>query len=123
MLKVSKRSAHRVDIDLDYRLDVEDMAKGLDELIEASKGVSNGRMLYTITDFAGPSLGALAAEMARFPKLLGLLSSFDRCAVLSDKKWLRKAAEIEGGLIPGLEIKSFEKDKLEQAEEWLSATP
>ena len=121
MLKITKVSENRVDIDLKGHLDSDEMAKGLDELIAASEGVENGQMLYRITSFAMPSLGAFGVEMARLPKLFGLIGKFTRCAVLADVAWLRTAAEVEGALIPGLTIKAFELDEVDAAETWLAA--
>ena len=95
------------------------MAKGLDDLLEKSEDVTNGLMLYTITDFSMPSLGAIGVEMQRLPKLFGLLGKFDRCAVICDESWLRTAAEIEGKLFPGIDIKSFQFNEVEEADKWL----
>ncbi len=120
MLTITKPSPNRVDIDLNGGLDVEIMTAGLDDLIAKSEGVQHGRLLYRITDFAMPSLGALGVEVTRLPKLFGLLSKFDRCAVLSDAAWLRTAAEIEGAIFPGIEIKSFEMADVDAAEAWLA---
>lgn len=120
MLKITKKSANRVDIDLKGHLDSEEMAKGLDELIAASEGVEDGQMLYRITSFAMPSLGAIGVEFSRMPKLFSLIGKFTRCAVLTDVAWLRTAAEVEGALIPGLTIKAFELDEVEKAESWLA---
>lgn len=120
MLTITKSSPNRVDIDLNGGLDAEIMTAGLDDLIAKSEGVQQGRMLYRITDFAMPSLGALGVELTRLPKLFGLLSKFDRCAVLSDAAWLRKAAEIEGAIFPGIDIKGFEMSEVDAAEAWLA---
>jgi len=122
MLKITKRSANRVDIDLSGSLDADAMRDGLDKLIAASEDVKNGRMYYRITDFSLPTLGAIGVEMTRLPKLFGLLGKFDKCAVLTDSDWLRKAAEFEGALFPGLDIRSFELDEQDEAEAWLAAT-
>ena len=119
MLKITKLSADRVDIELSGTLDADSMRTALDELIEKSENVSNGRMLYKITDFSLPTLGAIGVEMTRLPKLFGLLGKFDKCAVLSDSNWLRKAAVVEGAIFPGIDIKSFEMDELDAAEAWL----
>ncbi|SFS19646.1 STAS/SEC14 domain-containing protein [Yoonia litorea] len=121
MFKITKKSDDRVDIDLSGQLDSDMMAKGLDELITQSEGVTNGKMLYRITSFAMPSFGAIGVEMARLPKLFGLLGKYDRCAVLTDAGWIRTAAEVEGALIPGLSIKAFGLDDLEEAEAWLDS--
>ena len=76
-------------------------------------------MLTIITSFAFPDLGAIAVEMARLPKLFGLLGRFDRCAVLSDAAWIRTAAEVEGALFPGIDIKGFDLSEEDAAEAWL----
>lgn len=120
MLTVTKPSPDRLDIALSGTLDAEAMRAGLDELITMSEGVRNGRMFYRITDFSMPTLGAIGVELGRLPKLFALISRFDRCAVVSDAAWLRTAAEIEGRLIPGIEIKSFDLPDAEAAEAWLA---
>lgn len=120
MLRITKPAPDRVDIQLSGQLDSDTMEKGLSELLEASEGVEHGRMLYTITSFAMPTVGALGVELQYLPKLFGLLGKFDRCAVVSDTDWLRTAAEIEGALIPGLEIKAFQLSEHDDAEAWLN---
>ena len=119
MLKITKPSANRVDIELSGKIDSEEMARGLDDLLEKSQDVNSGIMLYHIVSFAFPDMGAIAVEMARLPKLFGLLGRFDRCAVLSDAAWIRTAAEIEGALFPGIDIKAFDLDDDAAAEAWL----
>ena len=119
MLTITKPDVNRVDIELSGKISAEEMANGLDDLLELSQDVNKGTMLYTITSFAFPDLGAIVVEMARLPKLLGLLGRFDRCAVLSDAAWLRSAAELEGALIPGFDIKAFDLEERDAAEAWL----
>ena len=119
MLTITKPSADRVDITLAGKIDADIMRTALDDLIAKSDGVKGGKMLYRITNFELPTLSAIAVEFTRLPKLFGLLGAFDKCAVLSDSDWLRKAAEIEGALFPGIKIKSFGLDQQDVAEEWL----
>jgi hypothetical protein len=121
MLSITKPTANRVDIELRGTIDADIMRKALDDLIDKSEGVTHGRMLYTITDFSFPTLGAIGVEFVRLPKLFGLLGKFDKCAVLSDSGWLRTAAEVEGALFPGIEIKGFELGDSAAAEAWLAA--
>jgi SpoIIAA-like len=121
MLTVTKPAPDRVEVALSGTVDAAAMRAGLDELIRLSEGVRNGRMLYRITDFSMPTLGAFAVEFGRLPKLFALIGRFDRCAVLSDVAWLRRAAEVEGRLIPGLEVRSFQPGDAEAAEAWLAA--
>lgn len=119
MLTITKPEPNRVDIELSGRVSSEEMANGLDDLLELSQDVNKGTMLYTITSFAFPDLGAIAVEMARLPKLFGLLGRFDRCAVLTDAAWLRTAAAVEGAMIPGFDVKAFDLSERDAAEVWL----
>ena len=119
MLKVEKISDNRLDLELSGKLDSESMATALDEMTNKAEGIENGLMMYEIVDFNLPSLGAIGVEFSRFPSLFGLIKKFDRCAVLTDKNWLKKASVIEGALVPGLEIKAFDRDERKAAEAWL----
>ena len=121
MLTVTKISDDRLDLELTGMLDADMMALALDDLIEKSEGIEHGKMMYSIPEFEMPTAGALAIELTRLPGLFGLLQKFDRCAVLSNRTWLRTMAEIEGVMIPGLEIKAFEYKDAEAAEAWLES--
>ena len=122
MFQIIEKTPTRVDINVSGQIEADEMREGLNALIAASEDVKNGVMLYTITDFAMPSLGAFGVEMGQLPKLFGLMGKFSKCAVISDAGWIRKMAEIEGALIPGLTIKSFDLGEKDAAEAWLAAT-
>ncbi|MES9946596.1 MAG: hypothetical protein B6D78_18720 [gamma proteobacterium symbiont of Ctena orbiculata] len=119
MFKVKQNGDNRLDIELSGRLDTEEMKIALDELVEKSKNIENGKMLYDVVDFHLPSIGAIVVEFSRLPSMFGLLKKFNKTAVLADKHWIQKASEIEGALIPGLEIKAFSREQREEAEAWL----
>ena len=123
MLSITKPSATRINIELSGALDANEMKSALDLLVTHSEGVSNGKILYTISDFEMPTLGAMAAEFYKLPKLFGLIGKFDKCAVLCDTPWIRTAAQIEGAIIPSLAIKSFSLDDIKAAEDWLGNDP
>ena len=121
MMTVTKTDPNRLDIELEGMLDSEEMRQTLEQFLEMSEGISNGKMLYTIKDFAMPTLGALGVEFGYLPKLFGMIGRFDKCAVCCDAAWVRAAAEVEGALIPGLEIDAFRLDEVDKAEAWLAA--
>ena len=120
MFNVIPNGINRLDIELSGKLNTEEMKIALDELVSKSKDIENGKMLYDVIDFHLPSLGAIAVEFSRLPAMFGLMKKFDRAAVLTDKTWLKKVSEFEGALYPGLEIKAFDRDQKEGAEDWLS---
>ena len=121
MFRISTVSSNRVDIELSGKLDAETMRKGLEDLVEQSEGIQYGTMLYTIKDFEVPSAGALGVELGYLPKLFGMITKFDRCAVLCDIAWIRRVAEIEGALFPGLAIRAFSLKCRDEAEHWLTS--
>ncbi len=119
MFKVTPKGINRLDIEMSGKLSSEEMKAALDELVSKSKHIENGRMLYDVVDYHLPSLGAIVIEFARLPEMLRWMRRFKRAAVLADKRWLKKASELEGALLPGLEIKAFDRDQKEAAESWL----
>jgi len=121
MLKITEKSPNRIDITISGKIDDAMMTSGLDDLIAKSEGVNSGVMLYTLTDFELPTLKAMGVEFSRLPKLFGLLSKYKRIAVVSDAGWVRTWAEIEGAVIPGIDIKSFDLAGKADAEKWLGS--
>jgi len=120
MFKVVKNGVNRIDIDFSGKLNSDAMKVALDELTSSAKDIEHGRMLYRIRDFDLPTLGAIGVELSRLPEVFRFIRKFDRAAVLTNKNWVKKASEIEGALIPGLEIKAFDLDEEAEAENWLA---
>ena len=120
MFKVTKIGTNRLNIELNGKLNTDEMKIALDELTEKAKDIIDGTLLYTVIDFHLPTLGAILHEFSRLPSMLSLIRNFSRAAVLTDKIWLQTASEIEGSLLPGIEIKAFSLDQRPAAETWLS---
>ena len=121
MFTVTQNGRSRLDIEMSGKLNADEMRIALDELVSKSKNIENGVMLYDVVDFHLPSLKAIAVEFSYLPSMFGFLKKFNRAAVLTDKTWLKKVSEFEGMLIPGLEIKAFDRDQKNEAEAWLSS--
>ena len=121
MFTVTANGDNRIDIALDGKLDATSMEAALDDLTRLSEAVENGKMLYQITGFQLPTLGAIGIELSRMPALFGLIRKFDKVAVLCDAAWIKTASEWEGMLIPGLDIKAFDFAEKAAAETWLAS--
>ncbi|AYC33725.1 STAS/SEC14 domain-containing protein [Pseudomonas cavernae] len=119
MFQVMRNGENRIDVDFAGKLDSDGMRVALDELSQKAEGIEHGRMLYRVGDFALPTLGAIAVELSRIPQLFRFVRRFDRMAVVADKEWVRKVSEVEGALIPGLQIKAFDLGQEAEAEAWL----
>ena len=121
MFKVVKNGANRIDIEINGKLNSSDMKVAIEDLLRSSKDIEHGQMLYRINEFDIPTFGAMAMEFSYLPQLFKLVRRFDRVAVLADKSWVKKVSEIEGALIPGLEMKAFNLDEKAKAENWLTS--
>lgn len=120
MLKIEKESENLVRLELSGQLDSTEMELGLNQLIEATQDMKNGKMLYFIDDFEIPTLGALMVELGKLPSLFAMVTRVDKAAVIAGASWLRTVSEWEGAIIPGLDIKAFKKDQEEEARAWLA---
>jgi hypothetical protein len=120
MFNLERKADNRLDIDIAGKIDRDEMNASLDEFVEQASGIEHGRMLYKLGDFQLPSAGAIGVELRRLPTLLKTIRRFDRIAVIADEKWVRKAGEFEGALLPGVEIRAFRPEEAAEAESWLS---
>lgn len=119
MFQIERTSERRLDIVMAGKLDSDGMRRALDELVRKCEGIRNGKMLFDVVDYRLPTLSAITVELARLPEMLGLIRRFSRAAVLTDKAWLKTISELEGKLLPGLEIKAFPRDQKTAAVRWL----
>jgi len=100
--------------------EVERVFDALDDALDLHETVN----LYAeITKLSGLSLEALVKDLAKSLGLLGRLSRFHRYAVVTDARWIQKAAGFEDRLIPGLEIRAFPLAESEAAEAWVTGRP
>lgn len=120
MFRVEKVGPRRLDLAFEGQLDTEQMTELVRELVAASEGLEEGRLMYRVGDFDMPTFGALVVELKNLPALWGAVRRFEKCALVAPQSWVRTVGEIEGALIPGLEIKAFEPDDEDDAEAWLA---
>lgn len=101
------------------KVDAAAMRDFIPRALIATEGVEHGQLLMFVGGDDWPTLGAVATEILELPKMIQLMRRFDKVAVITDKDWLGQMAEIEGLLIPGLKVESFDLDELREAEMWL----
>lgn len=121
MLRIAAPVPNRIDLHLSGPLDADQMRDGLEALFAAADRVEDGLLYYEIADFQWPDFGAIAVKLGQLPQLFRLLGRFRRMVIVSDAAWIRRAAALEGALLPGIEIKAFPQNATAQAEAWLTA--
>lgn len=123
MFKVEKKSADLIEIEIGGKITADEMSKGLDTLLPMTEQMKNGRMLALYHDIEFPEAGAILEEMKRLPQLFGMLGKVTKVALVSDQKWIRDIAELEGTILPGMSVRSFTSDERAQAEAFLKLEP
>lgn len=121
MFRIEKQGENHLHIEFDGQMDSGQMEVALNEFILLAKGIEKGTMLYEVAAFHMPSFSAIGIKLSKLPTLFGLVGQFRKAAVLTDEKWLQKVSEIEGLLIPSLDIKAFPLADKAAAEAWLAA--
>lgn len=121
MVSITRTGSNRLDIVMSGKLDAGGMQKVLDELVEKSEGIENGVMFYDVIEYRLPTFSAITLELKRLPEMFRLIKRFRRAAVLCDQTWLKTISELEGKLMPDLEIKAFDRDEKAAAERWLES--
>jgi hypothetical protein len=96
------------------------MEAGLDAFLAAAEPLERFDVLYLVRDLRVPTLGAIRVELTRFGRLWRLLRRFGRVALVADQAWVRNVAKVEGAVIPGLTIRTFEPDEEAEARSWLA---
>lgn len=121
MFQVDRSGDNRLDITFGGKINAEEMTAALDTLTAHAEGIENGQMLFEITDYQLPTLGGVMVELSRMPQMFSFIAKFNKAAVLADQHWLKAISELEGKLIPHLEIKAFGRDEKTKADLWLQS--
>ncbi len=121
MFDLTKDPAGFYRLTIQGKIEEAEMRAGLDAFLAAVEDGGPADFLYTISDFELPSLQAIIVEFGYMPMLIGSITKIRNVAVVADQDWLRKAAEIEGMMLPGVTIKTFELDDEAGALAWLTA--
>lgn len=120
MITVNPADHERIDITVEGSVTKEDMQGFLDQFSAIAERMERGHILFTVTDFHWPSLGAIGFEITHLGQFLRAYRHFERAAVICDTAWIRKVSEWEGHLFSWIEIKAFTPDELELATNWLN---
>ncbi|MEM6386868.1 MAG: STAS/SEC14 domain-containing protein [Pseudomonadota bacterium] len=119
MFKINANPKGFQELSISGPISSDEMHRGLEGFLASLNNGKKTDFLYVIRGFELPSLKAIGVEFRYIPKLLSSIRKIGKVAVLSDQTWLRTAAEVEGKLIPGLTIESFELTDRAAAEAWL----
>ncbi len=120
-MNITKMSDNRIDVEFSGKIDSAQMTTVLDEMFSAIENMEHGLLLYRVGKLEMPTMGAIGVELANLPKIFRMIRNIDRIAVVCDQDWIQTWSEIEGKLIPGVQMKAFDLEDEDKAVEWLGA--
>ena len=110
-----------------FEIDGTVTAPDLDDLYaaveEAMDGTGPVHVYGEIHGIGGLTLDAVGANVKRGIALLPRIGRVDRYAVVTDARWIATLAEIEGALIPGLDVQTWPTAERADALAWASEPP
>ena len=119
MLSIEKDARGFGVVVIDGRITADEMRTGLDTFMAMLPEEGQMSFLYDVREFAFPEMEAVAEKIRDLPTLFKALGRMKKIAMVADPAWLRTVAEVEGMLVPGLTIRSFEPKDRADAEAWL----
>ncbi len=97
----------------------ESMTQGLDWIHELDAEDDDFNLRIDMAQGEFDDLAAISAEFKRVATVLRHSKSAKKCALMTDSMFLRNSAKVEGAVIPGLEVRTFDLDEETPAERWL----
>lgn len=107
MFRIDHAPDGLIEITLDSHSDPAETEAALQHLIGDLEAADLSNLLVHMGDAGLPQISTLAVQLRHLPHLMRLLSRIDRIAVLSDQGWVRTGAEIEGLVLPGVDIRAW----------------
>ena len=98
------------------RPDVEALYREVDRAMDGG----HVHLVGTITGVGGLTLDALGANVGKGLAMLTQIGKVDRYAVVTDTPWIARMAQLQGGLLPGLEVRVWPTDERDGAVAWAS---
>lgn len=99
----------------------EALDKTLDWLSDIDDNHDEFDMCVDMAKMGFDSLGAVDKAFRDIGHVLRMTPSINKCAVLTDSLFVQSKAKVEGAVLPGTEVESFDIEALDPAVRWLKA--
>ena len=112
-----------VTLEVSGTVDRDDWQQVTDLVNEALQQHDRVSVLADLTHMDTLTGGAIYEDTKLGIKSLGSLDKFDKIAVLTDKQWLERGAQLAEKLVPGVDVRVFDTGETQQAQQWIIQTP
>ncbi|MGO1536468.1 MAG: STAS/SEC14 domain-containing protein [Yaniella sp.] len=109
-----------VTVNVSGTVDRDDWQKVTDLVNEALQQHDRVSVLADLTQLDAFTGGAVYEDTKLGITNLGSLDRFDKIAVLTDKQWLERGAQLAEKLVPGVDVRVFDTADTQQAQQWVT---
>ncbi|WP_262029199.1 STAS/SEC14 domain-containing protein [Microvirga sp. Mcv34] len=119
MLEVLPAPEHVVAMRVSGQVDKDDIERGIAAVEEA---LARGRRiaLYIEIAMTGMTPGAFARDLGYGLRHLSELRRFARMAVVTEQEWVRRIVQVQGRILPQIEIRTFAPGERDEALTWVA---
>lgn len=108
-----------ITIEVNGTVDREDWQQVAEAVNEALRQHDHVAILADLTHLDTFTAGALYEDTKLGIQNLGVMDRFDKIALVTEKNWIERAAELGEQLVPGVEVRAFASGDTPQARQWV----
>jgi SpoIIAA-like len=119
VLEVLPGAEHVVSMRVSGRIEKEDMERGI-AAVEKALARQDRIALYAEVAMSGMTPGAFARDLGYGLRHLGELRRFARMAVVTEHEWVRRIVQMQGRILPQMEVRTFTAGDRDEALTWVA---
>jgi hypothetical protein len=119
VLEVLPGAEHVVSMRVSGRIEKEDVERGI-TAVEESLARQDRIALYAEVTMSGMTPGAFARDLGYGLRHLSELHRFARMAVVTEQEWVRRIVQMQGRILPQIEIRTFAPEDRDEALTWVA---
>lgn len=108
-----------ITVDVNGTVDRKDWQQVADAVNEALRQHDQVAILADLTHLDTFTAGALYEDAKLGIQNLGVMDRFDKIALVTEKNWIERAAELGEQLMPDVEVRAFASGETQQARQWV----
>jgi hypothetical protein len=119
VLEVLPGAEHVVSMRVSGRIEKEDVERGI-AAVEEALARQDRIALYAEVTMSGMTPGAFARDLGYGLRHLGELRRFARMAVVTEQEWVRRIVQMQGRILPQMEVRTFTAGDRDEALAWVA---
>jgi hypothetical protein len=119
MLEVLPAPEHVVALRVSSQVDKDDIERGI-TAVEEALARQERIAIYAEISMSGMTPGAFARDLGYGLRHLRELRRFARMAVVTEQEWVRRIVQVQGRILPQIEVRTFTPGERDEALTWVA---